>query len=109
MWLPLTITAGTPAASACDASAGVGNTPHQSTRSPARAIASAHAAAMRGLLGRRSIPSATVSKRNDSRITATKAWTYAAQTSSVKAVTSPRAPLVPNTTPLSFIARVIRP
>ena len=60
---------------ACSANAGVGSTPWKSTRRPACRRASAQARATAGLLGRRSMPSATVSNANDARITATKAWT----------------------------------
>ena len=63
---------------------------------------------MRGLLGRKSIPSATRVMVNDWRSTLKKAAAYAAHTSSVIWLTRPRAPLVPNATPLRcIISRMI--
>ena len=98
MWLPLTITAGTPRRAASSASAGVGRTPQSTATRPSASIAAAQAAAIRGELGRRSRPTSTASKPSVAARWRRKAATCAAQTASVISLTRPRRPLVPNFT-----------
>src|SRR3546814_1040411 len=86
---------------ACSARAGVGSIPQHSASRPAARTDATTAAAILGLLGRRSQPTEIRSKSKRRLVTDMKARTNAEHASSDRSLASPRAPLVPKPMPLA--------